>query len=91
VIDYRFADSNLDRLPDLATELARLRADVIVAGANAAVIAAKTATRTIPIVMFLTFDPVGWRRQFYANSRRAAESAPVALAVGVGTGLFSAS
>jgi putative tryptophan/tyrosine transport system substrate-binding protein len=59
VIDYRFADSNLDRLPDLATELARLRADVIVAGANAAVIAAKSATRTIPIVMFLTFDPVG--------------------------------
>jgi ABC-type uncharacterized transport system substrate-binding protein len=59
VVDYRFADSNLDRLPDLAAELARLRADVIVAGANAAVIAAKTATRTIPIVMFLTVDPVG--------------------------------
>ncbi len=59
VVDYRFADSNLDRLPDLAAGLVRLRADVIVAGANAAVIAAKTATRTIPIVMFLTFDPVG--------------------------------
>jgi putative ABC transport system substrate-binding protein len=59
VVDYRFADSNLDRLPDLAAELARLRADVIVAGANAAVIAAKTATPTIPIVMFLAFDPVG--------------------------------
>jgi putative ABC transport system substrate-binding protein len=59
VVDYRFADSNLERLPDLAAALVRLRADVIVAGANAAVIAAKDATRTIPIVMFLTFDPVG--------------------------------
>ena len=59
VVDYRFADSNLDRLPDLAADLARLRADVIVAGANAAVIAAKNASRTIPIVMFLAIDPVG--------------------------------
>ena len=59
VVDYRFADRNLDRLPDLAAELARLRADVIVAGANAAVIAAKNATRTTPIVMFLAIDPVG--------------------------------
>ena len=59
MVDYRFADSNLDRLPDLAAGLVRLRADVIVAGANAAVIAAKNATRTIPIVMFLAIDPVG--------------------------------
>jgi putative ABC transport system substrate-binding protein len=59
VVDYRFADGNLDRLPDLAAELVRLRADVIVAGATAAVIAAKNATRAIPIVMFLAFDPVG--------------------------------
>ena len=58
-VNYRFADSNVDRLPDLATELARLRADVIVAGANAAVLAVKNATRTIPIVMFLAVDPVG--------------------------------
>jgi len=59
VVDYRFAGSNLDRLPDLAAEILRLRADVIVAGANAAVLAAKNATRTIPIVMFLVIDPVG--------------------------------
>ena len=59
VIDYRFADGNVDRLPDLAAELVRLRVDVIVAGATAAVIAAKNATRTIPIVMFLAVDPVG--------------------------------
>jgi putative ABC transport system substrate-binding protein len=59
VVDYRFANSNLDRLPDLAAELVHLKADVIVAGANAAVIAAKNATQTIPIVMFLTVEPVG--------------------------------
>jgi len=59
VVDYRFADSNMERLPDLAADLTRLKADVIVAGANAAVIAAKNATQTIPIVMFLAIDPVG--------------------------------
>jgi putative tryptophan/tyrosine transport system substrate-binding protein len=59
VIDYRFADNRIERLPDLAAELVRLKADVIVAGANAAVTAAKNATLTIPIVMFLAVDPVG--------------------------------
>ena len=59
LIDYRFADSSVDRLPDLAAGLVQLRADVIVAGANAAVAAAKAATQTIPIVTFLTADPVG--------------------------------
>jgi len=59
VVEYRFAASNLDRLSDLAAELVRLGSEVIVAGANAAVVAAKNATRTIPIVMFLTVDPVG--------------------------------
>jgi len=59
VVEYRFAASNLDRLSDLAAELVRLGSEVIVAGANAAVAAAKNATRTIPIVMFLTVDPVG--------------------------------
>jgi len=58
-IDYRFADGDVSRLPDLAAELVRLRADVIVAGANAAVAAARKATPTTPIVMFLAIDPVG--------------------------------
>jgi putative ABC transport system substrate-binding protein len=59
VVDYRFADNDLDRLPALAAELVRLRTDVIVAGANAAVRALQNATRTTPIVMFLGIDPVG--------------------------------
>jgi len=59
VVEYRFADANHDRLPDLAAELVRLRVDVIAAGATAAVVAARDATRTIPIVMILPYDPVG--------------------------------
>ncbi len=59
VVRHCFADSKLDRLPDLAAELVRLRVDVITAGATPAVIAAKNATRTIPIVMFLAGNPVG--------------------------------
>jgi putative ABC transport system substrate-binding protein len=58
IVEYRFADSNLDRLPDLAAELVRLRVDVIAAGASPAVIAAKNATQTIPIVMMFPGNPV---------------------------------
>ena len=47
----------MDRLPNLAAELA-LTNDVIVAGANAAVVAAKSATPKKPIVMLFAIDPV---------------------------------
>jgi putative ABC transport system substrate-binding protein len=46
-------------LPKLATELVELQVDVIFAGGDAAVRAAKQATRTIPIVMLVSGDPVG--------------------------------
>jgi putative ABC transport system substrate-binding protein len=58
VLEYRWAEGNLDRLPDLATELVRLRVDVIMAPGTAAIRAAQHATRTIPIVMVGTMDPV---------------------------------
>src|SRR5262245_35501174 len=58
IVEYRFADSSLDRLAELAAELVRLRPDVIAAGASPAVIAAKNATQTIPIVMMLPGNPV---------------------------------
>jgi len=57
-IDYRFAGGNVEHLPELVADLVRLKADVIVAGANADVMASKNATHTIPIVMFLAIDPV---------------------------------
>jgi putative ABC transport system substrate-binding protein len=58
VIDYRYAQGKLDRLPELATELANLKVDVIYASATPATVAAKKATRSIPIVFTGVGDPV---------------------------------
>ena len=59
VIDWRFAEGKLDRLPALVAELLRLKVDVIVTGGPAPTRAAKEATTTIPIVMAQDADPVG--------------------------------
>ena len=59
VIEYRYAEGRPERLPDLAAELVRLKVDMIMAGGIAAIRAAQYATRTIPIVMAATDDPVG--------------------------------
>jgi putative tryptophan/tyrosine transport system substrate-binding protein len=56
--ELRFADGNVDRLPQLADELVRANVDVIVTGSSPAAMAAKNATSTIPIVMVTTGDPV---------------------------------
>ena len=51
-IEYRYAEGKLDRLPELAAELVRLKVDIIVvAGGDPSIRAAKNATKTIPIVM----------------------------------------
>jgi putative tryptophan/tyrosine transport system substrate-binding protein len=59
VIDYRYAEGKLERLPDLAAELVRLKVDVIVTAAGPAILAAKKASPTIPIVFATVADPVG--------------------------------
>jgi putative tryptophan/tyrosine transport system substrate-binding protein len=59
VIEDRYAEGSPERLRALATELVRLPVDVIVAEGAAAIRAAQHATRTIPIVMAATADPVG--------------------------------
>jgi ABC-type uncharacterized transport system substrate-binding protein len=59
VIDYRFAEGRVDRLPDLAAELVRLKVDLIVSEWTQGATAAKNATETIPIVMIAVRDPVG--------------------------------
>jgi len=58
VIEYRYAEGKFDRLPDLATELVRLKVDVILSTGPTATRAAKGVTTTIPIVMAQDIDPV---------------------------------
>ena len=58
VIEYRWADSNYDRLPALMAELINLRVDVIVTHGTPGVMAAKQATSTIPIVIAVVGDAV---------------------------------
>ena len=57
-IEYRFADSQMERLPALAADLVRLGVDVIVIVSVPSIVAAMKATTTIPIVMIGGVDPV---------------------------------
>ena len=59
VIEYRDAEGKLERLPALAAELVALKVDVILAPSTVAALAAKQATRTLPIVFAAAGDPVG--------------------------------
>jgi putative ABC transport system substrate-binding protein len=59
VIEYRFAHGKFERLPELAAQLVHLDVDVIVAVVTQASIAARAATKKIPIVMLGVSDPVG--------------------------------
>src|SRR5205807_4994798 len=58
-IEYRFAEQKPERLPELATDLVRLKVDLIVGTAGPPALAAKEATTTIPVVMANAADPVG--------------------------------
>ena len=57
-LEERYADGQLDQLPALAKELVQLPADIIAAGGEAAIRAAKQGTDQIPIVMLIAADPV---------------------------------
>jgi putative tryptophan/tyrosine transport system substrate-binding protein len=69
-IEYRFAEGKLERLPSLAAELVRLNVDTIVTGGTPQLLAAKHATRTIPVVMAFAGDPV--EQGFVASLARPA-------------------
>ena len=58
-VEYRFASGQVERYPGLAAELVRMNVDVIVAPATPQALAAKQATRSIPIVFVLVADAVG--------------------------------
>jgi putative ABC transport system substrate-binding protein len=57
-VEYRYAEGRLDHLPNLVVELVQLKVDVLVVNPQPAIRAAKEATKTIPIVMLSSVDPV---------------------------------
>src|SRR5688572_22703940 len=59
VIEFRYAEGKVDRMPDLAAQLVRLKVDIIFSTGPQSTRAAKKATSTIPIVMGFDNDPVG--------------------------------
>lgn len=58
VVETRYAEGRLERLPELAADLVRLKVDVIVAAGTPAIHAARRAAPTIPIIMSTVGDPV---------------------------------
>jgi putative tryptophan/tyrosine transport system substrate-binding protein len=59
IIEYRWAEGKYDRFPDLLADLVRLKVDAIVTAGTPGALAAKRATKTIPIVMAVAGDAVG--------------------------------
>jgi putative ABC transport system substrate-binding protein len=58
LVEYRYIEGKLDRVPSLVAELVQLKVDVLLLVTPSAILAAKQATKTIPIVMVTTQDPV---------------------------------
>lgn len=58
LVEYRYIEGNRDRIPSLVSELVQRNVDVLVSSSFTAVRAAKESTKTIPIVMVVTQDPV---------------------------------
>jgi putative ABC transport system substrate-binding protein len=59
IIERRWGDGNFDRLPAMAADLVRLNVDVLISGNSRALRELQKATRTIPIVMLGSGDPLG--------------------------------
>jgi putative ABC transport system substrate-binding protein len=58
LVEYRSMEGNRDRIPSLVAELVQLKVDILVSPNAPTILAAKQATRTIPIVMVVNTDPV---------------------------------
>src|SRR5215510_5329993 len=57
-VEYRYPEGKVDRIPSLVAELVQLKVDVFVSPSLSAILAAKQATKTIPIVMLINGNPV---------------------------------
>ncbi len=57
-IEYRFAEGKIDRLPEIAADIVRLKVDLILVTGTGLALAAKSATTSIPIVIAVAADPV---------------------------------
>ncbi len=68
VVERRYADGQLQQVPELARELSRLKLDAVVATCSPTTHAARQATKSVPIVMAAVSDPVG--QQFIASFAR---------------------
>ena len=58
LVEYRYVGGKADRYPDVMAELVQLKVDVLVAVPFQAILAAKQMTKTIPVVIVTTLDPV---------------------------------
>ena len=58
LIEYRYVEGKVDRIPNLVTELMQLKVDVFLSGHPVAIRAAKESTKSIPIVIVALGDPV---------------------------------
>ena len=61
LVEYRSAEGRIERLPDLAAELVRLKVDVLIGDSTPPAVAAKRATSSIPIVFAASADAIGSR------------------------------
>jgi len=65
LVEYRYAGGKVDRYRDIVAELVQLNVDVLVAVPFQAILAAKQATKTIPVVIVTTLDPVATGRKYH--------------------------
>jgi len=59
VVERRYSEGRAERFPEFADELVRLKVDIIIVNTTPAALAAKNATKTIPLVFPTAIDPVG--------------------------------